>query len=127
MKCLQMAINDFFNKDYKALGYEKYYNNMLGNTSKISDFISYRIKDKIFGKEGGEKSRYYPLESYIDILECIADGYKKNLETDFKNKQLEYSKLIERKQAELKTINQDFINSYGFFDISVFDKSKKRE
>ncbi len=127
MKCLQMAINDFFNKDYKALGYEKYYNNMLGNTSKISDFISYRIKDKIFGKEGGEKSRYYPLESYIDILECIADGYKKNLETDFKNKQLEYSKLIERKQAELKTINQDFINSFGFLDISVLDKSKKRE
>jgi len=127
MKCLQMAINDFFNRDYKALGYEKYYNNMLGNMSKISDFIAYRIKDKMFGKEGGEKSRYYPLESYIDILECIADGYKKNLETDFKNKQLEYSKLIERKQAELKTINQEFINSFGFLDISVFDRSKKRE
>jgi len=127
MKCLQMAINDFFNRDYKALGYEKYYNNMLGNISKISDFIAHRIKDKMLGKEGGEKSRFYPLESYIDILECIADGYKKNLETDFKNKQLEYSKLIDRKQAELKTINQEFINSFGILEISVLDKSKKRE
>jgi len=100
---------------------------MIGNTSKISDFIAFRIKDKMLGKEGGEKSRYYPLESYIDILECVVDGYKKSLEIDFKNKQLEYSKLIERKQAELKTINQDFINSFGFLDISVLDKSKKRE
>lgn len=122
IKCLQMAINDFFNKDYKGVGYEKYYNNMLNNLSQISDFIAYRIKDKMFGKEGGAKSRYYPLESYVDLLECIAQEYIDNLERDFKNKQLEYTKLVERKQLELKSINEDFINSFG-----IFGSSNKRE
>jgi hypothetical protein len=122
MKCLQMALNDYFNKDYKGFGYERYYSNKLENVSKISDFIGNRIKDKMFGKNGGKFSRYYPLNSYIDILETLAQEYIDNLERNFKNKQIEYTKLVKSTQEELKTINEEFISSFG-----IFGSSSKRE
>jgi len=115
MKYLQMAMNDYFNKDYKGDGYEKYYNGMLKNLSGIADFISYRIKDKMFGKEGGRQSRYYPMESYIDLLLFIIQDYMDALENDLKNKQLKYSKEAKRKQEELNVIKEDYLRSFGLF------------
>ena len=123
LKYLQIAVNDYFNKDYKGFGYERYYSNMLNNLNQISDFITYRIKDKLFGKEGGKQSRSYPLESYVDLLLCIAQEYMNGLEKDLKNKQLEFTKLAERKQVELKAINEEYINSFGL----IFNTPKKRE
>lgn len=96
---------------------------MLNNLNQISEFIAFRIKDKLFGKEGGKQSRTFPLESYVDLLECIIGNYFNGLERDLKNKQQEFTKLVERKQAELKTINEEFINSFGLF----INQPKKRE
>jgi hypothetical protein len=122
LKYLQIGINDYFNKDYKGVGYENYYSDMLNNLDQLSDFIALRIKDKMFGKEGGEISRYYPMESYINFLLCIAQEYMDGLERDMKNKQLEYKKLVEKKHVELKTINEEYINNFG-----IFGSAKKRE
>ena len=123
LKYLQIAVNDYFNKDYKGFGYERYYSNMLNNLNQISEFIAYRIKDKLFGKEGGKKSRSFPLESYVDLLLCIAQEYMEGLEKDLKNKQHEFTKLVEKVQIELKTINEEYINSFGY----IINNAKKRE
>ena len=123
LKYLQITVNDYFNKDCKGFGYERYYSNMVNCLSPISDFLAFRIKDKLFGTEGGKQSRTYPLESYIELLLCIVQEYLPGLEKDLTNKQLEFTKLAERKQDELKNLNEEYINSFGI----IFNNPKKRE
>jgi hypothetical protein len=122
LKFTQQSVNDYFNKDYKGVGYERYYVNMLNNLARVSEFLTERIKDKMFGKNGGKASRLFPLESYSDLILCISQDYIPNLEKDLKNKQLTYAKEVERLHEELKNINVAYINSFG-----IFGSSKKRE
>lgn len=120
LKFLQLTINDYFNKEYKGFGYEGYYSNMLNNIPQVADFLANRIKDKIFSNTVNLK---YPLESYSDILLCIAQDYIDKFEKDLLNKQQILTKQVQQRQIELKNINKEYIDSFGY----LFNNAKKRE
>jgi hypothetical protein len=112
---LEMALGEYFNKEYKGVGYERYVNAMMGvNLPKIAEFIAQRIKRKMFGKEDGI-SRYYPIKSYIDIIDVIVQGYFDYLEKQFTRRREEYKRIVSLKQTEISNIKQDFVGSFGLF------------
>lgn len=121
LKSLKMVINDYFNKDFKQIGYERYYNGMTGKAQQLAEFVAKRIKDKMFGKTNGN-TRYFPMDSYIELLAFIYQDYFDEIEKKLKIRQNEYTKIVASKSEELKTIEQEYIDSFGFFG-----SSKKRE
>jgi len=110
---LEMSIGDYFNKEYKGVGFERYVNAMMGvNLPKIAEFIAQRIKRKMFGKENGV-SRYYPIKSYIDIIDVIVQGYFDHLEKQFIKRRDEYKRIAGVKRIELDNIKKDYVGSFG--------------
>lgn len=121
---LEMAIGEYFNKEYKGVGYERYVNAMMGNNlPKIAEFISQRIKKKMFGKEDGI-SRFYPLKSYIDIIDVIVKGYFDHLETLFTRKRDEYRRIIQLKKVEINNAKKDYVDSFWILGLG---SKRKRE
>jgi hypothetical protein len=111
---LEMALGEYFNKEYKGVGYERYVNAMMGvNLPKIAEFIAQRIKRKMFGKGDGV-SRYYPMKSYIDIIDVIIQGYFDYLEKHFVKRRDEYKRIVGVKRTELDNIKKDYVGSFGF-------------
>jgi len=110
---LEMALGEYFNKEYKGVGYERYVNAMMGvNLPKIAEFIAQRIKQKMFGKEDGI-SRYYPMKSYIDIIDVIIQGYFDYLEKHFVKRRDEYKRIVGLKRTEIDNIKRDYVGSFG--------------
>jgi hypothetical protein len=110
---LEMALGEYFNKEYKGVGYERYVNAMMGvNLPKIAEFIAQRIKRKMFGKEDGV-SRYYPMKSYIDIIDVIIQGYFDYLEKHFVKRRDEYKRIVGVKRTEIDNIKKDYVGSFG--------------
>lgn len=120
--CLQMAINDFFTSKYKGVGYENYVNRMQEGRKKIADFIAQRIKNKMFGNDSGF-TRFYPLKSYVDIINTIIQGYFDEIEKELVRERSSNEAILALKIKELDSIKKDFVESFGL----IGNKNKREK
>ena len=119
LKYLKIGVTEYFVRNYKGVGYETFYTNKQTVLSQYAKFLAERIHDKMFGRDHGKQSIWYPLQSYIDILLIVQQEYLDAFEKDLKNKQQTYTKEVAKLETELKNINEVFIGTFSLFGSSI--------